>query len=145
MKKSYRITVDGQELRLRLTTAGIRQIHEESGRNPREVLLEAIDSAESMAVVLTAALNWKGNENPIRDGEALYDLLVDDGWAGSADFGKLIFALGAVSGLWSSEDGDRMFSAMQRAVEDAYSSMEGIGEQPDDPSSQRGSAPSTKH
>ena len=37
---------------------------------------------------------WPGNENEIRDGEALYDRLVDEGWQGPGGLAGLAFDLG---------------------------------------------------
>jgi hypothetical protein len=77
-----------------------------------------------MAAVLEAALNWSGSENPIRDGEELYDALVDEGWSGQEQFGALAFDIAAASGLISAQQARQLKESLREAVEQAFQTLE---------------------
>lgn len=126
MKKTYDITVGGQKLKLRLTYRGLKQLREELDRDPRAALVGAIGDPADLAPVLTAALSWKGSENPITDGEELYDLLVDEGYNGSDGFRELVFGLGVASGIWSAEEAQQLAASLKRAERAAFEVIDGL-------------------
>ena len=126
MKKTYDITAGGQKLKLRLTRKGLKAIREELGKDPRSALVGAIGDPVDLAPILAAALSWKGNENPITDGEELYDLLVDEGYNGSDGFRELVFGLGTASGIWSAEEAQQLAASLKRAERAALEVIDGL-------------------
>lgn len=62
--------------------AGQKALRDKWGEDILTILLSAAGEGEKLCDLLTQALSWPGNENEIRDGEALYDRLVDEGWRG---------------------------------------------------------------
>lgn len=124
MKRFYTLRLDGCTLALRLTVAGQRTLRERFGEEPLQIMLSAVTDGEKLAAVLDAALNWKGNDNSIRDGEALYDLLVDQGWSGQQQLGGLAFDIAAASGLISEQQAERLKGSIAQAVEEAFSLLE---------------------
>lgn len=120
MKRSYTLKLDGEQVQLRLTVAGQRTLRKKYQEDTLQTVLEAAADGEKMAAVLDAALNWAGNDNPIRDGEELYDRLVDEGWSGQTRFGGLAFDIAAESGLISPEQAEQLKASMEQAVEQAF-------------------------
>ena len=138
-KKTYKITVDGHEIHLRLLKSGISALREKFNEDPRTVILGAATDPEYMAGLLDAALNYKGNDNVIKDGEELYDLLVDEGWSGQVRFGELAVNIGCASGLWTDGETGQIKKALQETTRAAYENMGKAVEQEDaDPSAKAG-------
>ena len=123
-KRSHTLRLDGEKIQLRLTVAGQRVLRETYQEEPLQVILGAAADGEKMAALLEEALNWKGNENRISDGEELYDLLVDHGWNGQAQFGGLAFDIAVQSGLISPEQGEKLKQSIAQAVEQAFQCLE---------------------
>ncbi|MCD8190551.1 MAG: hypothetical protein LUD78_10090 [Clostridiales bacterium] len=132
MKRTYTLRLDGQKLRLRLTVAGQRTLREKFGEEPLQIILSAATDGERMAALLEEALNWRGNDNGITDGEALYDLLVDEGWSGQARFGALAFDIAAQSGLVSQQQAEQLKRSVAQAVEQAFQLLEDGEEAPEE-------------
>lgn len=124
-KRTYDITVGGEALRLRLDRAALRRLKQRHGKNPTQILLDAVDDPELQTLVLGEALRWSGNDNPRElGGEDLCDALVDDGFGGELDWGGLMLKLGEASGLWSKADAPRMLELMTAAHEKGLKSLE---------------------
>ena len=103
------------------------------------MILGAATDPEYMAGLLDAALNYKGNDNVIKDGEELYDLLVDEGWSGQVRFGELAVNIGCASGLWTDGETGQIKKALQETTRAAYENMGKAVEQEDaDPSAKAG-------
>lgn len=120
MKRAYVLRLDGEQVWLRLTVSGQRSLRERFGQDALQTVVEAVADGEKMAALLDAALNWGGNENTIRDGEVLYDRLVDEGWSGQERFGALAFDIAAHSGLISLQQAQKLKQSMAEAVENAF-------------------------
>ena len=79
------ISLSGEDVTLRLS-AGKLQEFIKSGKNteqtPLLAVLDALDTLERKAALLTAALQHKGNANKIKNGYDLLDELVDKVLAG---------------------------------------------------------------
>lgn len=66
---------------------------------PAAIIYSAFDDPTVMADIFTEALTYKDNENSIHDGAELYELLVDNGYAGALDFGPLLLNIAQGAGL----------------------------------------------
>lgn len=113
-RRSYIVKAGGEEFKLRLTLAGQKQLQAE---NPdvsiMAIVMSAVDEPADMENLLTAALNWEGNENSIHDGAELYDRMVDDGICGTSAFMDIVLGIAHNAGLINDDERKKV----QRAVE----------------------------
>lgn len=121
-----KIKVDGKETKLsfRLTLKGQMALKEKYEESAVTTIMSSVDDAEKYATVLTEALNYKGNENTITDGEELYDILVDNGYAGTEDFMRLGVEIGVASGLLSKAQGEKIVKMAAGIIDDALDEAE---------------------
>ena len=121
MKRSYfPLVLEGEEYGLRLTIAGQRRLKERWQEESLQFLLSAATEPDKLCDLLTQALSWPGNGNPLTDGAELYDRLVDAGWRGQGRFAALVFNLGEASGLLTREQADQLTQAVAQALDDAF-------------------------
>lgn len=125
MKKALKLRVGEETYHLRLTLGGQKRLKERFSEETLQTVLAAAGDGETMAAVLTEALDWEGSGNPMTDGEALYDLLVDSGYAGQEAFGALAFDLAACSGLISEKQARALKKTLAEAVEAAFAQLDG--------------------
>ncbi len=124
MQRSYfPLRVGDTEYRLRLTMAGQRALREQWGEEILPFLLSCASDSGRLCDLLTQCLVWPGQENPITDGAALYDLLVDAGWQGQARFAALAFDLGAASGLLTAQQAETLKETVARTVQTAFDGL----------------------
>ena len=108
-RQCYKLTLNGEEYKLRLTMAGQKALMERrKGENVLAIIMGAVDDLEDMEALLTEALNWEGNNNKIHSGADLYDELVDAGYSGSEDFLKVCLNIAKNAGLLTQDDRDRL-------------------------------------
>ncbi|MCC8099231.1 MAG: hypothetical protein LIO78_04080 [Clostridiales bacterium] len=124
MKRVYNLRVGGQDYRLRLTLGGQKRLKERFAEETLQTVLSAAGDGECMAALLGEALSWEGSGNPITDGEAFYDLLVDCGYAGQEAFGGLAFDIAACSGLISEGQARMLKKTLAEAVDQAFQQVE---------------------
>lgn len=106
MLNTYEITLENGKntvtVALRITIGGQINLKKKLKKESAlDCIFGAIDSPETMAEVLTEALNFKGNENTITTGYELYDILVDNGYAGPESFVPLLTSIAQTSGIIS--------------------------------------------
>lgn len=142
MRNSYELTLKNGKnditVNFRLTFGGQIALKkkfpkESDGKNGNEgalqIIFAAMDDAEVMVGVFTEALNFVGNENPITNGEELYDLLVDNGYKSSASFVPILTAIANVSGLITDKQKDVIDTMAQNRLDGANSvTVEDIAE-----------------
>lgn len=135
-RKHYPVTIDGTTYKLRLTRAGQRALRMQYDEPPLSVVLDAQSDEDKMCSLLTQALSWPDSGNPITDGEQLYDLLVDSGYAGPEQFCGLALEIAAASGLMTAEQAgktrQKLASVFRQAFEDGVVELE-TGENPTTP------------
>lgn len=99
---------------LRLTTRAIRnyaQKHGEKGANPLVAVLSAVDDLDAKVDLFTAALTYSGNNNTIKSGEDLLDLMADN-YMGRKEINRIIVDLTVAAGLVDSEQGTTLAEAV---------------------------------
>lgn len=114
MKRYSEYTLNGAVYKLRLTTGAQRKLIGTYSLPTMQILLDAVDDLDKMAVVMEAALSWPGSGNPETSGDDLIDLLVDEGYSGQGDFAKILLQLGVNSGVLD----ERMYQTLVRSLED---------------------------
>lgn len=131
------ISLSGEDVTLRLS-AGKLQEFIKSGKNteqtPLLAVLDALDTLERKAALLTAALQHKGNANAIKNGYDLLDELVDNGWNDNK-IRHLIVDLAAASGLTDAEDTAAVHDAVDKGLRKFVDTVATVlaGENPEKP------------
>ena len=101
------ICVGEHTLTLRLTSKSIMNYskkHGADGGSPVIAVLEAVNNIEARADLLTNALNHPENQNKIKDGYTLLDLMADSGSWDRHIINDTILELARQSGLLTDED-----------------------------------------
>lgn len=126
----YNLRLDGAQVKLRLTLAGQKALREEYHEEIIETVLGAATDCGRLASLLDAALNWQGNDNLIREGEALYNRLVDEGWCGQEQFGGLAFDIAYYSGIFTEAQAHWLKDSIHRTVEEVFQPVDQEEQQP---------------
>lgn len=120
----YPITVDRDgkpvTLGLRLDVSHIRKLCSDHKDDINSILLNGASDPGILAEVLTAALGYRKNDNETTDGDEVYDLLVDKGYAGQLAWLRLALEIGKVSGTLSASQADTIIREAQSAEEQAF-------------------------
>ena len=109
----YEIALGDDVIQLRLTTAKLEAYLKNTDsdqNNPLIGVLDAMTLLPKRVKLLTAALQWPGNQNTIKDGADLLDKLLDDGKKPS-QISDMILELAAMAGLMEDADLASMIEA----------------------------------
>lgn len=116
-KQCVKLELGDKVVKLRLTLRGQKAIREKyPDDSVMTTIMDAVDDPEAMDLVLTQALNFDGNDNKIRSGEALYDLLVDNGYEGQEDFLGLMMDIAKGAGLVTQDDRDKLGRVISKQI-----------------------------
>lgn len=88
------------------------------------IIMDAIDDPVAMSDLLTEALNWEGNPNKMRSGEALYDEMVENGYSGTEDFLEVVLGIAHNAGLLSEDDRVRVERSTKRMLRDGMAGFD---------------------
>lgn len=128
-RQCYRLNLNGVDYKLRLTLAGQKALKERDPETPiLAILLGALDDPQDMDFVLSTALNWDGNENKIRSGEALYDEMVDAGYRGNEKFLEVVLGIAHNAGLLSDDERNKVRRATLRMLREGMENLDGDDE-----------------
>lgn len=108
-----------KEFHLRLTVGSQLKLKKLFGEEGIKLIFNAMDDLELMLKLLTEALSFKDNENPVNDGEQFYEILVNNGYCGKEDFARLIFKIAVSSGIIKPEQEEKL----SKMIDNTYSSM----------------------
>lgn len=128
--KTLNLTLNAKRVALRLTSAKLVEFAETSntGGNTLFAVMDALDNIPRQEALLSAALTWPGNDNPIQDGAALLDALIDEDYDPVARK-KLILDLAVVSGVINRDNAAKAFAAIcvgeNRVIDIAVGLLEG--------------------
>lgn len=133
-RQCYKLNLNGVDYKLRITLSAQKEFMERYPGTPVvAAIVSSFEDPADMEFLLSKALNWDGNENKIRSGEAFYDELVDAGYRGNEAFLKLALGIAHNAGLLSDEEMKKverktlklLRSGMDSAMEDAEDGEEG--------------------
>lgn len=128
-RQCVKLVLGDKIAKLRLTLKSQKLLRE---KYPDEAVLSAIlsavDEPEDMEYLLTLALNFEGNDNEIKDGAELYDLLVDNGYCGQEDFMGLAIEIAKNAGLVSQDDKNKLHKIVTRQIRRQFDSLEDVFE-----------------
>lgn len=130
MRKCLEIKADGKKYGLRLDVAGQMKLLDKFEEDAIQTVMSAGGDLRRMVALLDAALNWKGNENPITDGAEFLDLLVDEGYAGVDAFGALAVDIAASSGIVNTDQAKKTRDYLGNAVAGTFDSLDAQEENP---------------
>lgn len=101
-----KLVKDGEPVRvdLRLTLGSQLALKKKYSENAISTIFGALDDPEKMVTVFNQALNFKGNENVIKDGEELYDLIADNDLGGLSGFQQILTSIARESGILSEKE-----------------------------------------
>jgi hypothetical protein len=140
-----RIDWNGEDalISLKLDLRHIRELQAKTGKDILDLLTDAPLTLAPMGDLLEAALRWKGNENPADlTGEDLFDLLVQQGRAGVADWMELANGIAAASGVLQSQQASAMIKSARRKMEEAIERLEKGDEESEEESEEAPADPS---
>ncbi len=123
-RKYYSLRLGEEQYRLRLTIRGQKNLAERFHEDTLQTILTAATDSQRMAALLEEALNWEGSGNPNTDGEAFYDLLVDQGYCGQIQFSALAFDLAVTSGLMTAQQAGQLKASVSQAVADVFAHLD---------------------
>ena len=107
------INVGGTEVTLRLTSKALCNLnlkHGAEGASPLVAVLNAVTDYNTRIDLFTNALCHPNNENPIKKGDELLDMMADDPCWGRDEVNLLILKLAELSGLIHSEEFSSLIS-----------------------------------
>lgn len=123
-RKYHNLRLGDAQYHLRLTIRGQKNLAERFQEDALQTVLTAAADSRRMAALLEEALNWEGSGNPITDGEAFYDLLVDQGYCGQVRFGGLAFDIAVASGLMTADQAGQLKTSVAQAVEQVFAHLD---------------------
>lgn len=131
------ISLSGEDVTLRLSAGKLQEFIKSSKnteQTPLLAVLDALDTLERKAALLTAALQHKGNANKIKNGYDLLDELTDNGWNDNK-VRHLIVDLAAASGLTDTEDTQAIHDAVNKGLRKFVDTVATVlaGENPEKP------------
>lgn len=115
----YTVKIQEEEFQLRLTTAKLEEYLKNTDgdqNNPLIGVLDAMTLLPQRIKLLTAALQWPGNQNTVKSGAELLDRLLDDG-VKPREISNIILELAAMAGLTDEDELEDMMKANQLGTE----------------------------
>lgn len=121
-----KVNMDGVDttILLKLDVKTIRRIQTEKGKEILDILMDAPRDPAAMGELLDAALHYSHNHNPQMEGDDLYELLVEAGKCGIADWLEIANGIAAASGILQTAHGNAMVASVRRKMEEAIAKME---------------------
>lgn len=114
--KTLDMLVGETTVSLRLTASKLEQYiktFSNEAQSPLLAVLDAMESVKRKAGLFTAALQYKGNDNTVKDGYVLLDMLADEGYT-PLKTQQLIIQLAEVSGLVDPDDADSVRDSIEK-------------------------------
>ena len=118
---------DGTQVQLRLTTGKLEQYLSQvngSNENPLLAVLDAMTILPKRIKLFTAALQWTGNKNTIKDGAVLLDRLLDEGVT-AREIRNMVLQIAAQAGLVDEDQLDEMTQSAQEGDEKFFALISG--------------------
>ena len=109
---------DTIDIDLRLTLGSQLKLKKKYNENALATIFGSLDDPEKMVSVFNEALNFKGNENVIKDGEELYDLIADNDLGGVSGFQEILSGIARESGLLSEKEREAVKAQTEKLFDD---------------------------
>ncbi|MCD8190342.1 MAG: hypothetical protein LUD78_09030 [Clostridiales bacterium] len=115
---NYCMTVGGQDYELRLSAKAQANLESKHKEGIVSIIFNSIDRIGVRAELFSAALNYNGNTNPIKNGFDFCDALTEDGVAGSEGFARILLELAYTSGIISEKIKDKALDQLEGVFAD---------------------------
>lgn len=127
--KSNQITVGKEKFKLRITAQGQKNLIQEHGKTFFALVSESMEpGGVGIIDIFTEALNFKGNDNTVTDGDELYDLMIDAGYDQEKIF-KTVVETGKISGILSAEEAKIFQSVTKNVKSSVFQKLEEAAEE----------------
>lgn len=128
-RRSYELKLGKETFKLRLTLSGQKALLEKNPNTPiLAIVVSAVDDPVDMENLLTEALNWDGNENTVKNGEDLYDKMVDAGFCGAKKFMDVVLGIAHNAGLLEESERNKVDRAIRRQLDSTFDAL--LGNEP---------------
>lgn len=122
---AYDITLtnaDGNEIpvALRLGVGAQLRLKKKFNESTTTTLFSAADDVDRFVAIMDEALKWTGNQNEIKSGEQLIDLMTANDLLGMVAKQNLLTAIGRASGLFSEDEKKRIDSRSAKILDDMF-------------------------
>lgn len=122
--KSNQITVGKEKFKLRITAQGQKNLIQEHGKTFFGLVSESMEpGGVGIIDILTEALNFKGNDNSVTDGDELYDLMIDAGYDQEKIF-KTVVETGKTSGILSEKEAQTFLRVTKQVKTGVFQKLE---------------------
>ena len=122
----YKVKHGDKEVKvhLRLTCGGQRKLKEQFEEDTLSTLMGAMNEIDKTVAVFDEALNYKGNDNVITDGEELYDAFVESGTVGQEEFAKIITDIAVASGIIRKDRANSIVHMVEKTYDSMFTGIE---------------------
>lgn len=120
---------DGEEvvkIHLRLTCGGQRELKEKYDEDTLTTLLGGFNEIDKTIDIFDTALNYKDNDNTIKSGEELYDLMVDNDYCGIEAFAKVVTDIAVASGIIKKEQANSVLKSVEDTYDSVFNDLENV-------------------
>lgn len=122
---AYEIDLEKQDgtkvhVSLRLNVAGQLRLKKKYNESTTSTIFGAIDDIERCVDVFDASLKWAGNENEIKSGEELLDLMAVNDMLGMVAKQHILTSIGRVSGLFSEIEKEKIDARSEGMIDKAF-------------------------
>lgn len=121
--RTYARTLDGKQYEFRLSVLAQKEMERKFKEPATQTVFAAADDVEKMTYLLGAAASYKGNDNPSRDGNEIYDLMVDDGVCGQDGFFEEACHIAIASGIMSEEFAGKTIEAIKKELDNILDNL----------------------
>lgn len=120
---------DGEEevkVHLRLTCGGQCKLKEKYDEDTLTTLLGGFNEIDKTIDIFNTALNYKNNDNTIKSGEELYDLMVDNDYCGIEAFAKVVTDIAVASGIIKKEQANSVLKSVEDTYDSVFNDLENV-------------------
>lgn len=109
---------------LRLNVAGQLRLKKKYNESTTSTIFGSLDDIERCVDVFDASLKWAGNQNEIKSGEELLDLMAENDMLGMVAKQHVLTSIGRVSGLFSEAEKDKIDARSEGMIDKAFADDE---------------------
>ena len=102
------------------------QIKEKYEEDTLTTLLGGFNEIDKTIDIFDTALNYKDNDNTIKSGEELYDLMVDNDYCGIEAFAKVVTDIAVASGIIKKEQANSVLKSVEDTYDSVFNDLENV-------------------
>lgn len=126
----YTRAINGRNYTFRLSVLAQKEMEKKFKESAMQTVFGTMDNdLDKITYLLGAAAAHRGNENPVTDGEEIYDLLVDDGVSWPDGFFSVALEIAVASGILSEKAAESIRTAVDQSVSGVLDNLDEILEE----------------